>query len=58
MFLMNDGNLALDSTSTSNKSFLAREIKRLILEHRAALETLASHKPLMKIYRKKLEDLQ
>jgi hypothetical protein len=56
VFLMNDGNLTIDRNS-SNKSFLATEIKRLILEHRTALQVLSKNKSLMKLYRETLEDL-
>jgi hypothetical protein len=54
---MNDGNLAIDRAFKHNKSFLAHEIIKLIQEHKAALETLAPHKSLMKLYRQKIEDL-
>jgi hypothetical protein len=54
---MNDGNLVIYRDSSDNKSFLAAEIKRLILEHRTALQVISKNKTLKKLYQKKIEDL-
>ena len=40
-----------------NKSFLSKEIIKLIHEHEVALNIISSSEPLMKLYKEKLEDL-
>ena len=46
----------IDLAPFPNKS-LATEIKRLVLEHRIALQIISENKPLMKLYKQKIEEL-
>jgi hypothetical protein len=49
--------LAVNRSSSDYKGFLAQEIIKLVREHKAALEVLASNKSLMKLYKEKLAQL-
>jgi hypothetical protein len=53
---LNDGNLAVNRSSSDNKGFLSQEIIKLIHEHEVALQTLASS-GLMNLYKEKVKDL-